>query len=81
VINYSNWDPKLTRILYDVVRNGCPETAACFPTTPAYEATALKDIFEATTGWMCSSETAEADILSYGFGNLGSNCGDLSAGT
>jgi hypothetical protein len=78
VIN-PNWTPQLDHTLYDVVRNGCPSTGACFPATPTYEAVGLPAIFS-SKGWVCTSDTAESDIVSYGFGNLGDNCGALAPG-
>jgi hypothetical protein len=78
VIN-PNWLSNLDRTLYDVVRNGGSATAPAFPTTPAYEATALPAIF-GPSGWICSSNAGQSDTVSYGFGLL-SNCGSLTAGT
>jgi ABC-type phosphate transport system substrate-binding protein len=80
VINYSNWEPQLTRTLYAVVRNGCPSTGACFPTTPTLDATGLPALF-GPNGWFCTNGTAQADVVSYGFLNLGGNCGTLTPGT
>jgi hypothetical protein len=79
VINFANWEPQLTRLLYDVVRNGCPSTGACFPVTPAYEAVGLPALFS-SKGWVCTNAIAQSDIVSYGFLNLGSNCGVLTPG-
>jgi hypothetical protein len=78
VIN-PDWELQLNHDLFDVVRNGCPSTGACFPTTPTYEAVGLPAVFS-STGWVCTNETAESDIVSYGFLNLGSNCGALAPG-
>jgi ABC-type phosphate transport system substrate-binding protein len=80
VINFSNWEQQLTRTLYAVVRNSCAGTGACLPTSPAYEKTGLNDLF-GTSGWVCTNNTAESDIVSFGFLNLGNNCGDTTAGT
>jgi len=70
----------LRRILYNVVRNGGTATAPKFPTSPAYEATALPKIF-GPTGWECTATAAKEDIVSYGFLLEGRNCGALSAGS
>ena len=67
------------RTLYVVVRNGCPSTGACFPTTPSYEATALPAIF-GSSGWACTSTTAQSDTVSYGFALLPAGCGTPTAG-
>jgi phosphate transport system substrate-binding protein len=70
------------RTLYDVVRNGTANptgpTTVSFPTTPANEAN-MQSIF-GPTGFLCTSTTAQSDIISYGFGLLGSGCGVLTAG-
>jgi hypothetical protein len=88
VINYANWEPQLNDTLYDVVRNGYESVTgseptssadADFPATPSYEATALPAIF-GSSGWICTSATAQSDIVSYGFTLEGNNCGDLTAG-
>lgn len=78
VINGS-FEPELQRILYNVVRNGGTASAPAFPTTPAYEATALPAIF-GPSGWICTNRTAQNDLVSYGFLSLGANCGALTAG-
>lgn len=70
---------EMLRILYNVVRNGNPGGTPSFPTTPAYEATALPALF-GPSGWICTNATAKADITSYGFTNLGRGCGALTAG-
>jgi ABC-type phosphate transport system substrate-binding protein len=79
VIN-SNWPPQLFSTLYAVVRNGCPGAGACFPATPAYEATGLPALFS-PKGWFCTNAVAQSNIVSYGFLTLGSGCGDREAGT
>jgi hypothetical protein len=75
----SAWNTTFNRTLYAVVRNGGTATAPKFPTTPAYEATALPAIF-GSTGWVCTNNTAQSDIVGYGFLSLGGNCGTLTAG-
>jgi hypothetical protein len=74
-----NYPSSMRRTLFNVVRNGGTATAPAWPTSPAYEATALPAIFGAS-GWICTNATAKADIISYGFANLGRNCGALTAG-
>jgi ABC-type phosphate transport system substrate-binding protein len=83
VINPS-WSTQFTRTLYAVVRNGYSDptgpTDVSWPTTPAYEATALPAVF-GPGGWVCTSATAQSDIVSYGFGlETSANCGSLTAG-
>jgi ABC-type phosphate transport system substrate-binding protein len=78
IINRS-YPSELQRTLYNVVRNGGSATAPAFPTTPSYEATALPALF-GPSGWVCTNATAQADILSYGFFNLGRGCGVLTVG-
>jgi ABC-type phosphate transport system substrate-binding protein len=83
VINPS-WSSQFTRTLYVVVRNGTANptgpTTVSFPTTPAYESTALQAIF-GPKGWICTNNTAKSDIVSYGFGlETSANCGSLTAG-
>jgi ABC-type phosphate transport system substrate-binding protein len=78
VIN-QNFPAELQRLLYNVVRNGGTAANPAFPTTPAYEATALPAIF-GSNGWLCTNTTAQADIVSYGFFSLGGACGSLTAG-
>jgi ABC-type phosphate transport system substrate-binding protein len=74
------WNTTLNRTLYDVVRNGSTTAGdAAFPTSPSYEATALPAIF-GPNGWACTSNTAQSDIVSYGFTSLGGNCGTLTPG-
>jgi periplasmic binding family protein len=57
---------EMQRTLYDVMRG---------PGIPGN----LQPIF-GPTGWICTNTTAQADILSYGFFNLGRNCGLVPAG-
>jgi ABC-type phosphate transport system substrate-binding protein len=70
VINFSNWEQQFTRTLFAVARNSCPGTGACLPPR-----------LEAFLGWICTSATAQSDVVSYGFLNLGSNCGVTIPGT
>jgi ABC-type phosphate transport system substrate-binding protein len=79
VIN-RNWNEQLFSTLYAVVRNGCPGAGACFPATPAYEATGLPALFS-STGWFCTNTNAQSNFVSYGFLTLGRNCGALTPGT
>jgi ABC-type phosphate transport system substrate-binding protein len=74
-----NQDLPMQRLLYNVVENGGTASDPAFPTTPSYEATALPAIFGAS-GWLCTNSTAQADITSYGFYSLGSECGELIDG-
>jgi ABC-type phosphate transport system substrate-binding protein len=78
VIN-QNFPAEMQHLDYNVVRNGGTAAAPAFPTTPAYEATALPAIF-GPNGWICTNSTAQADMVSYGFYTLGSLCGSLTAG-
>jgi ABC-type phosphate transport system substrate-binding protein len=75
--------PDFQRDLYNVVRNGGTASAPSFPTAasgaPAYEVTALPLIF-GPSGYLCTNATATADEISYGFYQLGRNCGSLIAG-
>jgi hypothetical protein len=82
-----NWAPQFSYRLYDVARNGYDSVTgskpvspvdADWPTTP-YESTGLQAIF-GPSGWACTSNTARSDIVSYGFLNLGNDCGALTAG-
>jgi ABC-type phosphate transport system substrate-binding protein len=54
----------LQRLLFDVVRTGSPLASS-------------GGLFS-STGWVCTNATAKGDIASYGFLNLGANCGALS---
>jgi hypothetical protein len=65
------------QVVWNAVRNGCPSTSACFPTTPSYAATTLPAIF-GPSGWICTNATARADLISYGFYLEGSECGNIS---
>jgi hypothetical protein len=76
IINRS-FEPQLQNILYNAVRNGGTAADPAFPTTPSYEATGLPAIF-GPKGWICTNATAQADIISYGFWNLGGNCGTIT---
>ena len=64
----------LTRYVYNVVRN-----TGSAPYVPTY----LQSIFGAgnDTGYVCTNATAQADITSYGFRSLGSNCGAVTIPT
>jgi ABC-type phosphate transport system substrate-binding protein len=92
VIN-PKWDTAFDRILYVVTRNGCysatspTSTKVCLPSStapaggkayPTYEVKGLA-AFAGPKGWICTSKTADADIVSYGFAKL-PNCGALTAG-
>jgi ABC-type phosphate transport system substrate-binding protein len=63
VINAAGGVP-MQRLLFDVVRTGSPLESA-------------GGLFS-STGFMCTNATAKGDIASYGFANLGSNCGSES---
>jgi len=71
---------ELQSTLYIVVRNGGTVSDPAFPSSPAYESTALPAIF-GPSGWMCTATTAKQDTVVNGFGLMGSSCGALSAGS
>jgi ABC-type phosphate transport system substrate-binding protein len=71
---------ELQSTLYNVVRNGGTASAPVFPSSPAYESTALPAIF-GPSGWICTATTAKQDIASHGFQLLGDSCGALSTGS
>jgi ABC-type phosphate transport system substrate-binding protein len=64
--------PYFQRDLYNVVRNADTAPTLGIPTY-------LQPIFS-STGFLCSSSTAKADEISYGFYQLGRNCGSLIDG-
>lgn len=63
VINAAGGVP-MQRLLFDVVRTGSPLEAST-------------GLF-GSSGFMCTNLTAKTDIASYGFLNLGANCGSQS---
>jgi hypothetical protein len=71
IINRS-FPPDFLSALYVVVRNAGTATD---PVIPLY----LQPIF-GSDGWICTSAIAQADIVSYGFWNLGASCGAVTAG-
>jgi hypothetical protein len=75
VIN-DGFPTELQNDLWNAVRNGGTGTSPAFPTSPSYEATALPAMF-GPSGWICTNATAKADIVSYGFRNVGRDCGAL----
>jgi hypothetical protein len=81
IIN-TGFSSQFTRTLYVVVRNGFSDptkaTDASWPTL-AWESAGLQAAF-GPSGFTCTSETAQADDISYGFTLLGANCGALTAG-
>jgi ABC-type phosphate transport system substrate-binding protein len=70
VINTSY--PYFQRDLYNVMRNA---GTASDPVMPPY----LQPIF-ASDGYICTNSTAAADITSYGFYQIGRDCGSLVTG-
>jgi ABC-type phosphate transport system substrate-binding protein len=69
VINV-NFPEEMWRTLYVVVRNA-GTTAA--PAIPSY----LDTIF-GSSGWFCTSTTAQSILTSYGFSSLGGGCGSVT---
>ncbi len=63
-----------SRSVYNVVRDSGAKTHV-----PTY----LQALLGAgnDTGWICTNATAQADIASYGFLSLGTNCGTVSKAT